>query len=216
MKVIIIGCGKFGSGLALALQKKSYDVTVIDSDPEAFDFLGKDFRGKKICGVGFDRDVLEKAEIQKADAVIACSKKDETNALIGKLARDAYCVPRVIARLYDPRRAAIYRSFGIQTISTTTWGVQRAMDMLSYNTLDNILTLGDSQVEIIRAELPVLLEGRTAAELTVHGEMQVIAISRGNRMFLPSSGTPLEKGDVLYISVLSSSSGRLKTLLGIA
>ena len=143
MKVIIVGCGKFGSGLAMTLEKKGNEVTIIDNDPEAFELLDKKFMGTKITGIGFDRDILEQAGISRCDAVVACSKKDETNALIGKLARDAYSVPRVICRLYDPRRAAIYRSFGIETISTTSWGVQRAMDMLSFNALDSILMLGD-------------------------------------------------------------------------
>jgi trk system potassium uptake protein TrkA len=214
MKVIIIGCGKFGSGLAVKLDKKGDDVTIIDSDPEAFELLDKKFGGTKIAGVGFDRDVLEQAGITRSDAIVACSKKDETNALIGKLARDAYSVPRIICRLYDPRRAAIYRSFGIETISTTSWGVQRAMDMLSYNSLDCVLMLGDSQAEIVRTEAPELLEGRTVNELCVYGEMNVIAISRGNQIFIPNSGTPIEKNDVLYISVLCTSTDHLKTLLG--
>ena len=215
MKVIIIGCGKFGSGLARMLEKKGEEVTVIDSDPEAFDLLGRDFDGVKITGIGFDRDILEQAGIRRSDALVACSKLDDTNALIGKLARDAYGVPRVICRLYDPRRAAIYRSFGIETISTTSWGVQRALDMLSYNELDNILMLGDSQAEIIRAKAPVMLEGRPVNELSVFGEMNVIAISRGNRILIPAGGTPIEKDDILYITVLCSSTDRLKTLLGL-
>jgi trk system potassium uptake protein TrkA len=214
MKVIIVGCGKFGSGLAMTLEKKGNEVTIIDSDPEAFELLDKKFTGTKITGIGFDRDVLNQAGITRCDAVVACSKKDETNALIGKLARDAYSVPRVICRLYDPRRAAIYRSFGIETISTTSWGVQTAMDMLSYNKLNNILMLGDSQAEIVRAEAPEMLEGRTIKELSVYGEMNVIAISRGNKIFIPSIGTPIEKNDILYISVLCSSTDHLKSLLG--
>lgn len=215
MKVIIVGCGKLGSGLAKALLRKGNQVTIIDRDAEAFELLGKDFQGEKIVGTGFDRDILEQAGISRADAVISCSKSDEANALIGKLARDVYRVPRVIARLYDPRRAEIYRSLGIQTLSTTTWGVQRAMEMLSYDKLDSVLTIGDSQVEIVRAETPALLVGRTVSELTVYGEIQVVSISRNNKSFLPSQGTVLNQNDVLYIAVLASSANRLKTLLGL-
>ena len=149
------------------------------------------------------------------DAVISCSKSDEANALIGKLARDIYHVPRVISRLYDPRRAEIYRSLGIQTLSTTTWGVQRAMEMLSYDKLDSVLTIGDSQVEVVRAETPALLVGRPVSELTVYGEIRVVAVSRSNKVFLPSEGTELHQGDIVYIAVLASSANRLKTLLGL-
>lgn len=215
MRVIIVGCGKLGSGLAKALTRKGNQVTIIDSNADAFELLDKDFSGKTIAGIGFDRDILEKANISHADAIIACSKSDEINALIGKIARDIYRVPRVISRLYDPRRAEIYHSLGIQTLSTTTWGVQRAMEMLSYDRLDSVLTIGDSQVEIIRAETPALLVGRTINELTVYGEIQVVAVSRSNKVFMPSQGMTLQKHDVLYIALLASSAKRLKALLGL-
>ncbi len=216
MKVIIVGCGKLGSGLARNLLKKGHHVTVIDSKPEAFELLGKDYKGETIVGIGFDRDILEQAKIRSADAIIACSKSDEANALIGRVARNVYKVPRVISRLYDPRKAEIYRSLGIQTISTTTWGIQRATEMLSYGQLDSILTLGASNVELIRIETPALLIGRTVRELTVLGEIQVAAIFRENKTFLPTMGTVLQKHDVIYLTVVSSSAKKLKSMLGLA
>lgn len=216
MKVIIVGCGKLGSGLALNLIKKGHQVTVIDSDPTAFDLLGKDFKGKTIVGIGFDRDILEQANIHMVDAIVACSKSDDANALIGRIARNVYKVPHVISRLYDPRRAEIYRTLGIQTISTTTWGVQRATEMLSYDKLDSVHTFGDSSVELIRIETPALLVGRSVNELTIVGESHVVAISRENKTFLPTTGTVLHKFDVIYVAVLASSVKRLKSLLGLA
>jgi trk system potassium uptake protein TrkA len=118
----------------------------------------------------------------------------------------------VISRLYDPRRAEIYRSLGIQTISTTTWGVRQATEMLSYNQLDSIMTLGD--IEVVRVEVPALLVGRTVKELTVVGEIQVMGIARENKSFIPTMGTAFRKHDVLFISVLTSSMRTLKGLLG--
>lgn len=213
MKVIIVGCGKMGSGLAQSLAKKGHKVTVIDSNPEAFKLLGKDFNGETIVGIGFDKDLLEKAQIRLADAIVACSKSDDANALIGRISRNIYKVPRVISRLYDPRRAEIYRSLGIQTISTTTWGVQQAIDMLSYNQLDSILAIGD--VEIIRVVIPALLIGRAVNELTVIGEIEVVSICRANKTFMPTRGTAFQKHDVLFVAVLATSVSRLKTMLGL-
>lgn len=215
MKVIIVGCGKLGSGLALNLIKKGHTVTVIDNKPEAFEMLGKNFKGETIVGVGFDKDVLEKAMIQKADAIVSCSKSDEANALIGRIARNVYRVPHVISRLYDPRKAEIYRSLGIQTISTTTWGVFRATEMLSYDKLDSVYTIGnDNNAEMIRVEAPALLVGKIVNELTVFGEIQVVAINRNNKTFLPTLGTVIQDHDVIYIAALASSLKRLNSLLG--
>lgn len=216
MKVIIVGCGKLGSGLAMNLFKKGHDITVIDKDPESFLLLDKDFKGEKIVGIGFDKDVLEKAMIRKADAIVASSKSDEANAVIGRLAKMEYRVPHVISRLYDPRKAEIYRTLGIQTISTTSWGVTRIIEMLSYNQIDSVLTLDSGSVEIVRIETPELLVGKTLHEIAILGEIEVISISRNNTAFLPTMGTALRKHDVIYIAVLSSSMKRLKSLLGLS
>lgn len=215
MKVIIVGCGKLGSGLARNLISKGNQVTIIDKDKESFQLLGKDFKGETIVGIGFDKDVLEKAQIRRADAVVACSKSDEANALIGRIAKNVYKVPRVISRLYDPRRAEIYRTLGIQTISTTTWGVHRATEMLSYTQLDSLMTIGNGNVELVRIEVPALLVGKTVNQLTAIGEVQVMAISRENNTFIPTMGTAFEKYDVVYIVALTSSAKRLKSILGL-
>mgnify|MGYP001491001829 CR=1 FL=1 len=215
MNVIIIGCGKLGSGLAKLLVSKKHNVTIIDSDPASFELLGENFGGTTMVGSGFSRDILESAGIKTADAIISCSKNDDANALIGRLGQNIYHVPCVISRLYDPRKAKIYRSLGIRTISTTTWGVERAYEMLSYDRLDNILDLGTGEVQIARLETPPLLVGRTVRELTVPGEIEVVAITSDNRTFIPTFGTVLNKNDIIFVSALTSASGKLKHLLGL-
>ncbi len=215
MKVIIVGCGKLGSGLAQSLIKAGHTVTVIDIDAEALKVLGANFPGTTIVGIGFDKDVLEKANIRMADAIVACSKSDETNALIGRMAKTIYRVPRVISRLYDPRKAEIYRTLGLQTISTTTWGVQRTMEMLHYNQLDTVYTVGDGPISIVQVEAPILLVGKTVNDITVIGEIQVVSIVRDNKAFLPTLGTLIQANDEVFIAVQAASRSRLKALLGI-
>lgn len=215
MNAIIVGCGKLGSGLALNLIKKGYSVTVIDDNAATFELLGKNFPGRTMVGVGFDKAVLEKAGVQSADALIACCKSDVTNALIGRISRNIYRVPRVISRIYDPRKAEIYHTLGIQTISATTWGIRRVSEMLSYNELDTVTTLGDDNVELVRIDVPALLVGKTVNELTAIGEIQVVAISRDFKTFLPTFGSVFQKNDVVYIAVMVSAVKRLKSILGL-
>ncbi len=213
MKVIIVGLGRMGAGLTLSLIKKGHQVTVIDSNPEAFDILGKDFPGTKILGFGFDRDVLLNAKIDKVDAVVSCTESDEINVVIARVARNIYRVPHVVARLYDSRKADIYRRLGIQTISTTAWGIERATELLSYSQLDSVYELGNGNVNMIRIEVPSLLVGRKVNDLTVVGEIIVVSISRDNKTFIPTLGTVLEAEDVLYITVHTTSAARLKSML---
>ncbi|MDD7795502.1 TrkA family potassium uptake protein [Clostridium sp. 'White wine YQ'] len=215
MKVIVVGLGRMGTGLSLNLVKKGHQVTVIDSNPEAFNGLGKDFKGTKIVGFGFDRDVLSKAQIDKVDAVVSCTTSDEINAVIARIARNIYRVPRVVARLYDSRSADIYHRLGIQAVSTTTWGIERATEMLTYNQLDSVYEMGNGHVNLVRIEIPSLLVGHTVNELIVIGEIQIVSISRNNKTFIPTRGTVFEAEDVIYISVIASAINKLKSMLGI-
>lgn len=215
MKVIIVGCGRMGSGLALELASKNVDVIVIDTHAEAFKLLGPDFKGRTIVGVGFDQDVLADAKISQVDGVVSCTNNDETNALIARIAQNIFRVPKVVARLYDPRKADIYHNLGIQTISTTTFGIQKAVDLLNYGQLDIQISIGDGKVDIVRVEVPLLLTGRTVNELTVLSEMQVVAIKREDSTFIPTLGTTLKNHDILYIAVLNTAQAQLLKLLGL-
>jgi trk system potassium uptake protein TrkA len=213
--MIIVGCGRNGSGLALALSKMGHAVTVIDSDPSAFKALGAAFKGDTVEGVGFDRDILEKAKIDRTDALAAFTSSDESNAVIARIAREVYHVPKVVARLYDREKAEIYRRLGVQTLSSTTWGIKKAADLLCYSPLNTVFTVGNGGVDLVEMELPPLLAGHKVLDLTVPGEIHVTAIERGNKTVLPTGGTVLQKGDILYIAVVPASSGRLRRLLGL-
>lgn len=216
MKIIIVGYGRMGASLSSNLAKKGHDVTVIDSNPEVFQDLGKDFSGKKITGIGFDRDILKQAKIDQVDAVVSCTSSDEVNAVIARIAKNVYRVPRVIARLYEPIKADIYQRLGIQTISTTTWGIDRAAEMLTYNQLDNVYEIGNGNVNLVRIEVPPLLIGHVVRELITVGEIQVISITRNNKTFIPTSGTIFEVGDIIYIAVYITAIDKFKSMLGIS
>ena len=215
MKDIIVGCSHMGAGLAMNLQAKGHEVTIIDRQADAFKKLPTDFQGQTVVGFGIDKEVLEAANINRVDAVISCTDSDEINALLARIAKNEYGVPCVIARLYDPRKADIYQSFGIQTISPLTWGIHRVTELLSYNQLDNIWSPENGNVEMIRIETPALLVGHSINELRSVGEIEVVTISRENNAFIPVSGTILEAHDVLYIVVDNSAISKLKAMLGL-
>ncbi|MEI7667679.1 MAG: TrkA family potassium uptake protein [Erysipelotrichaceae bacterium] len=215
MKIIIVGCGRMGSGLANKLCVLGHEVTIIDTNPEAFKTLGPGFKGKTIVGVGFDRDVLANSMIAQVDGLIVCTNSDDTNALVARIAQNVFKVPKVIARLYDAHKAEIYQSLGIQTISTTAWGIDKAIGILNYSQLDTLLSIGDGKVDIIRTEAPSLLEGKTVNELLVISEIHVVAIRRGMQALIPTMGTIILSRDILYIAVLNTAKDRLEALLGL-
>ena len=124
MHVVVVGCGRVGSGLAISLTKEGHSVAIMDKNPRAFRRL-KDWEGPRIVGSGFDRDDLEKAGAVGADALAAVTSGDNTNILTVRIARETYLIPNVVARIYDPRRAEIYQRLGIPTVATVTWTIDQ-------------------------------------------------------------------------------------------
>ncbi|MCL4861961.1 MAG: NAD-binding protein [Caldilineaceae bacterium] len=212
MKIIVVGCGQMGSGLAQLLSLRGHTVTVIDKDAAAFGRLGPVFSGQTVIGIGFDRDILLKAGIERADGLASVTDSDEANFVVARLAREQFRVPRVVARVVEPRKAEIYRRLGLQTISTTTWGVNRIANLLSYAEFNDLLDLG-SDVELVEIEVGPDLVGRTVYNLTIPGEVHVVAINRGGQSFLPTGGATFQAGDLLYCAVMTASADRLQALV---
>lgn len=213
MRVLIVGCGRAGSGLARTMLLRGHQVTVVDKDPEAFKRLGPNFKGRQVVGIGFDRDVLLEAGIQRADGFAAVTASDEANVVAARIARQVFRVPKVVARLYDPGQAEIYRRLGLQTIAPVSWGIERIADLLLQSDLDVEYHIGAGEVNLVVHSAPPLLVGRNVNSITVPGEVHVVAVTRSGKTFLPSLGTVFLEGDVLHLAVLASSTSRLDELL---
>jgi trk system potassium uptake protein TrkA len=216
MKVIIIGCGRVGEQLARLLADEGHEICVIDYDPNALARLGPDFKGRKITGVGFDRDVLVQAGIEQADAFAAASSSDNVNIVAARIAHNIFHVPRVVARLFDPQRAEVYRRLGMLTISSTTWGAERIRELLTSAELDPIFSFGSGEVSLVNIEVPPELVGRMVKDLSVSNEIVVVAITRQGAAFIPTMGSQFKDGDIIHVATLATSLERFKTLLGLS
>jgi trk system potassium uptake protein len=212
MRVIILGCSRIGLGLSQRLAVAGHTVTIIDPAAAALDRVPAGFSGRKLCGEVLDRRVLHEAEIERQDALAAVTQSDDVNVVAARLARRVFQVPRVVARIYSPRAAEVYQRLGIQTVCTTTWGINRIAELLSYAELEPVVSLG-SGVDVLDVQLPPLLAGRPVSALTRPGEIQVAAISRGSKTFLPHAETRFEAGDLLHIVVLAGATDHLAALL---
>ncbi|MCL2332331.1 MAG: TrkA family potassium uptake protein [Actinomycetia bacterium] len=215
MKIIVVGCGRMGAGLARTLDRANHDVTVIDHNAETFESLGASFRGLTVKGVGFDRATLVKAGIERSDGLAACTSSDDTNAVTARIAHEVFQVPTVIARLYDPDKADVYRRLGIQTIGSISWGIKRALDIFSYSKLDVIETLGgNGGIEILHVAASPLLMGHKLSELNIAGDIQVIAVERLGSALIAEDDLAIEEGDQLYVAAHVTAIGQLRDLLG--
>jgi trk system potassium uptake protein TrkA len=199
MHIVIMGCGRVGLQLSVELAKEGHDVAIIDKNPAAFEKLPPGFHAKTFVGLGFDRDVLEEAGIRDADAFVAVSSGDNSNIVSARVALEHYHVPRVIARIYDPRRAEIYERLNIPTVATTKWGVKQIQLMLFHDRTEIRETLGGGDLLRMRVAVPPHLVGKPATDLNVPGQILVAGVSRGGGGFIPTSDNTMRDGDYLIV-----------------
>jgi trk system potassium uptake protein len=199
--VVVVGCGRVGSSLGASLVEAGHSVAIIDKRPEAFDRLGSSFGGQTITGIGFDRDRLQEAGIEKATALAAVTNGDNSNIMIARVARETYNVERVVARIYDPRRAAIYQRLGIPTVATVSWASERVMrhilpELSAVDWVDP-----SAKVCLVERAIPGPWAGRMVSELDEAGRVRVVAIGRLGVAQIPKPDLVVQEGDIAYVAV---------------
>lgn len=214
MHIVIMGCGRVGSGLSDRLDAEGHSVCVIDKRPRVdLPYLSRGFGGKFLQGNGFSRTVLEDANIHQADAFIAVTSGDNTNIVGARVARDEFRVPKVVARIYDPRRADIYRDLGIPTVATARWTINEIHQLLFHRDLEPEQHFGNGETILVRSTVPDYLQGRRFSAFNVESEILVAEVTRGGRSLIPGPGTTIEVGDLATFVVASTSLGRLRSFL---
>ena len=199
MRVIIMGCGRVGSELSEELADGGHDVVIIDKDPEAFFRYPPAEGTTTVVGLGFDRDVLREAGIEQADAFVAVSSGDNSNIVSARVALERFHVPKVVARIYDPRRAEIYERLNIPTVATTAWGIKQIQLMLFHDRKEIRESLGGGDLLRMRVPVPQHLVGRSPSSLNVEGKVLVAGVSRGGGGFLPTDDSTMQSGDFLVL-----------------
>ncbi|MBE0476468.1 MAG: TrkA family potassium uptake protein [Coriobacteriia bacterium] len=213
MRVIIGGCGRVGSLLAAHLSLHGHEVAVVDQDPDSLALLAAGFAGTRHVGKVFDRETLESAGVAHADAYVAVTSGDNSNIVSAIVAKQVFRVPRVVSRIYDPRRAEIYRRLGIPAVSSVAWSVNEVLSVLLHPGLTTDASFGDGEVRLVSVEVPPRLVGRTVDDLTVPGQVVVAAIVRAGRSFVPLPGTPFEEHDIVHCVTAGPTLDRLEQML---
>ena len=201
MKALVIGCGKFGVRVSEYLAWRNHEVVVVDNDSETFLALSKEFTGRTLCGVGYDKEVLEQAGIATADVVIGCTSSDSLNAVVANIAKNVFHVPIVIARMYDPIRARMFEAMGIYTVSITRLGLENVVEYLEGIKSWRVVRKFGSDVQLVRARVPASLDGKKYSELEVDGKVRLMAVERQGYSFVPRMDMFCEYNDILYLSV---------------
>lgn len=215
MHVIIGGYGRVGRHLAYVLESEGHSVTVIDRNKAVFAEHGEEIRGRKLTGEVFDRGTLIKAGIERADAFAAVTSGDNSNIVGARVARERFGVQCVVARIYDPRRAAIYERFGIPTVSSVQWAAAQLLAMVLEPDLGLHTVYGAGEVVTIRVDATPSLYGKRITDIDYPNKFHVTALVREGVAVLPSPRLEIVKGDHLFLTVTRDALDELKPLLGI-
>jgi trk system potassium uptake protein TrkA len=213
MYVVIVGCGRVGALLAQLLEADGHHVAVVDKNPQAFRRMMPGFRGRTVAGVGFDRDTLHDAGIERADAFAAVTSGDNSNFIAAMVARDTFGIPTVVARISDPQREQIYRRLGICTLSPIEWGAHTIKRMLLNPDDEPPQALGNGTVRVLHGVVGAQLVGHCVGELASDGAVCVFGVVRNGEALVPSSGTALQAGDELHLSVHADALERTQRML---
>jgi trk system potassium uptake protein TrkA len=190
-----------GSQLAIALEDGGHSVAVIDKSRNAFRWLPEGFGGRAIHGFGFDRQHLEQAWIRDAEAFAAVTNGDNSNILSARIARETYEVPNVVARIYDPKRAAIYQRLGIPTVAAVAWTTDQVLRRIFSERSVSEWSDASSRVMLLERSLPDQWAGRKLGELDESDRFRLVALSRRGEGRLSTPGLVGQEGDVLHLMV---------------
>ena len=211
--IVIVGCGRVGSGLGVGLAEQGHSVTIIDRNAKSFRRLPEDWPGTTIVGSGFDRGDLDRARAGEATALAAVTSGDNSNILTARIARETYEIPNVVARIYDPRRAQIYLRLGIPTVATVSWTIDQVRRRLVPNEVESEWTDSTGTLSLVERELPERWAGKRLADLTVPTEVTVVAVTRAGVARLDLGDLVGQDGDVLHLMVTDAALERLNDRL---
>jgi len=210
--IVIMGCGRVGSTLAHILEDQGHTVAIIDQDSEAFRRLRSGFKGRRITGIGFDRDVLMEAGIEEAAAFAAVSNGDNSNIIAARVARETFGVRNVAARIYDPRRAEVYQRLGIPTVATVRWTADQMLRRLLPDGAEPLWRDPSGKVVLAEVAFSSSWIGENASALEDAAHTRIAFISRlGEAMTCPP-GTVLQEGDVVHVIAPEADLERVTTV----
>jgi len=215
MRIVIAGCGRVGSDLALTLSEEGHDVSVIDNRPGVFDRLGSTFNGTTHEGLGYDVRVLREAGIEFADAFVAATDSDNANAMAVQVAKRVFGVPKTIARLDDPAREDAYRALDVQFVPGAKLTSKVIHEQVVREEFSYHVTFSGGDVEIVEMIIGPQGAGLLVADLEVSDDLRVAAVHRGQRTLVPDDDFVLAEGDLVVAAARSGARKKIRRYLAI-
>ncbi len=212
MHIVVIGCGRVGSELAMQLSEEGHSVVVIDKNRDSFRRLTR-FSGKTLVGSGFDREILLQADASHADALAAVTSGDNSNILCARIARDNYQIKNVVARIYDPQRAGIYMKLGIPTVATSLWTTKQVKRWIIPSDDEIEWSDGTDTLHLVERVVPDHLAGKPIKFFNYENDVKVVGLVRSGAGRLNVDELFSQEDDIIQCIVTNAGLTKLKSVL---
>ena len=216
MKVAIAGAGAVGRSIARELLENSHEVSLIERDPDHLDVDAIPSAHWRL-GDACELSLLEAVHLEDFDVVIAATGDVKANVVLSLLAKTEFAVPRVVARVNDPRNEWLF---------TDAWGVDVAVSTprILASLVEGVVTVGDlvrlmefrkGQANLVQITLPddTPWGGRPVRKLQLPRDAALVTILRGPRVIVPQADEPLEGGDELLFVAVTEVEEELRQLM---
>lgn len=212
MRYLIVGCGRVGSALAKLLDADNHEIIVVDENPAAFKRLGAKFKGHVVVGTGIDYDVLKRAGAERAEGFIAVTDGDNRNVMAALIAQRMFKIKKIVARIYDPPRGAMYRELGINTVCPTTIGAKIIRDVLMEAPWDTLSSFDFGKVTSLTATVTAADAGKRVSDVERPGLIRIAAVRSGNSVRVAANETVLAEGDEINAIVAPEAISEFATM----
>jgi trk system potassium uptake protein TrkA len=216
MQYLIVGCGRVGSTVAKLLLREGHGVTVVDENPKAFERLGPNFAGSVEVGTGIDCDVLRRAGAESADGFVAVTDGDNRNIMAALIAQRMFGIRKIVARIYDPPRGALYRELGIETVCPTTSGAQIIRDRLMNMPFDTVVSFDFGKLSSLSVTISAQHAGTPISDVESPGRVRLAALKRAGAVTVPRETDVLQAGDEVNAIVAPEALSEFATRFGTA
>lgn len=200
MLIIIVGGGKVGRYLINDLSKKNHEVVLVEQDPEKGDKIGEKYDIEVICGDGSEKEVLQKAGVEKADVLLAVTKADQDNLVICQMAERQFDVPQTFTTVNTPGNEKLFDWLGVNVAVSSASILSALVDQeVAINDLNDLLNKDQDELKMIRITVsedsPLL--NKKLKDISLPLESVLVTILRGDTPIVPRGNTRILTGDLI-------------------
>lgn len=202
MKTIVVGGGKVAYYLTKSLVENDYDVTIVEIDKDAGQYVANSLEVPVVRGDGTSKKVLLKAGIEHCDALIAVTGRDEANLVCCQIAKKIFNVPKTVAKVNNPKNANSMRMLGVDIAVSGTDTIIKALEHEVDNSrIKELIPLNNGKAAVFEVIIPdnYVYSGKELCDIKLPENCNVVSITRGDEFIIPRGKTKIMSNDILLV-----------------